>query len=77
MKSKIMSFLYEVFRFFVAFNISDRFEFGLWGKIGVIAVVVAVFGIIEAFVEKISVKKTAQDALEQKYTSNEKIKEKI
>lgn len=77
MKSKILSFLYEVFRFFVAFNISDRFEFGLWGKIGVIAVVVAVFGIIEAFVEKISVKKTAQDALEQKYTSNEKIKEKI
>ncbi|MBQ6944626.1 MAG: hypothetical protein IJN43_09900 [Ruminococcus sp.] len=71
MKSKILSFLYEVFRFFVAFNISDRFEFGLWGKIGVIAVVVAVFGIIEAFVEKISVKKTAQDALEQKYTSNE------
>ena len=70
MKSKILSFLYEVFRFFVAFNISDRFEFGLWGKIGVIAVVVAVFGIIEAFVEKISVKKTAQDALEQKYTSN-------
>lgn len=71
MKSKILSFLYEVFRFFVAFNISDRFEFGLWGKIGVIAVVVAVFGIIEAFVEKISVKKTAQDALEQKYTSYE------
>ncbi|MBR2955276.1 MAG: hypothetical protein IKC21_03810 [Ruminococcus sp.] len=71
MKSKILSFLYEVFRFFVAFNISDRFEFGLWGKIGVIAVVVAVFGIIEAFVEKISVKKTAQDVLEQKYTSNE------
>ncbi|MBR6580554.1 MAG: hypothetical protein IKK66_04580 [Ruminococcus sp.] len=71
MKSKILSFLYEVFRFFVAFNISERFEFGLWGKIGVIAVVVAVFGIIEAFVEKISVKKTAQDALEQKYTSNE------
>ena len=71
MKSKILSFLYEVFRFFVAFTISDRFEFGLWGKIGVIAVVVAVFGIIEAFVEKISVKKTAQDALEQKYTSNE------
>ena len=71
MKLKILSFLYEVFRFFVAFNISERFEFGLWGKIGVIAVVVAVFGIIEAFVEKISVKKTAQDALEQKYTSNE------
>lgn len=71
MKSKILSFFYEVFRFFVAFNISERFEFGLWGKIGVIAVVVAVFGIIEAFVEKISVKKTAQDALEQKYTSNE------
>lgn len=71
MKSKILSFFYEVFRFFVAFNISERFEFGLWGKIGVIAVVVAVFGIIEAFVEKFSVKKTAQDALEQKYTSNE------
>lgn len=71
MKSKILSFLYDAFKFFVAMNISDRFEFGFWGSVGVMTAVLAVFSIIEAVIEKSKVKKTAQTALEQKYTSNE------
>ncbi len=71
MKSKILSFLYDAFKFFIGFVIIDKIGLGFWASVGILLAVIAVFGIIEAFVEKISVKKTAQDALEQKYTSNE------
>ena len=71
MKSKILSFLYDAFKFFIGFVIIDKIGLGFWASVGILLAVIAVFNIAETVIEKSKVKKTAQTAPEQEYTSNE------
>ncbi len=59
MKSKILSFLYDAFKFFIGFVIIDKIGLGFRASMGILLAIMAVFSIAETVIEKSKDKATA------------------